>query len=722
MSLIHVLDESTINQIAAGEVVERPSAIVKELIENAMDAGATAITAEIKEGGLSFIRITDNGCGIAKEDVPLAFLRHATSKIRSAEDLLSVTSLGFRGEALSSIASVAQVELITKTPTALNGFRYIIEGGEEKTLEEIGSPTGTTIIVRNIFFNTPARRKFLKSAMTEANYISDLMERLIVSHPNVSFKFIVNNQVKLQSSGNNSTRDILYSIYGRDIARELISVELNTEAVKVTGFIGKPVINRGNRNFENYFINGRYIKSNIITKAIEEAYKPFLMQHKYPFTSVYFAIDPALIDVNVHPQKMEIRLNNGEDIYQLTYNLIRNALLGKEMIPKVALTQQPEEMKPVIAGMPEPFEQNRRNASSHPYSGGKNNANVPSRVAEKPTDYITATKPLINTSSPLSEALIGTKKDVVTPLGKLQEDFNRSQNNIGDKKFSASLETELGQGSKSDPIEKSKLESLMNYEYEFAGESSSKLINDNQPKDSVEGDSELTKVEANTLADANGQDAEQMRLFSEDNSQEAPFLSRKAFEEHRIIGQVFSTYWLVEYKKELYIIDQHAAHEKVLYEKLMRASKEKTFSSQQLLPPIVLTLTLKEQEILQKQEAVLNSLGYEFEHFGGKEYSVRAVPADLYSLSEKELLLEFIDTLADENGGGSLTTVSILEKAASLSCKAAVKANHSFSYEEATALIKELLTLENPYHCPHGRPVIVSMSQYELERKFKRIL
>jgi DNA mismatch repair protein MutL len=723
MSLIHVLDESTINQIAAGEVVERPSAVIKELIENAMDAGATAITAEIKEGGLSFIRITDNGSGIAKEDVPLAFLRHATSKIRSAEDLLSVTSLGFRGEALSSIASVAQVELITKTPTALNGFRYIIEGGEEKTFEEIGSPTGTTIIVRNIFYNTPARRKFLKSAMTEANYISDLMERLIVSHPNVSFKFIVNNQVKLQSSGNNSPRDILYSIYGRDISKELIPVELNTETVKVTGFIGKPVINRGNRNFENYFINGRYIKSNIITRAIEEAYKPFLMQHKYPFTSIYFAIDPALIDVNVHPQKMEIRLNNGEDIYQMTYHLIRNALLGIEMIPKVTLTQEPQEKKQVMPGMPEPFEQNRRNASSFPYSGSKDKAYGPSRVAEKPTDYITATKPLIHPSSPITETLTGIHgtNQSLAPSGT---DLSNKNKETVDSTRVNSYETNykaLNNSGNDAPRENA---SKPSNDYEFKGVG----VSDPDPtmvnKPDVTTEHILNAANENSqITDTTHGNTEQMKLFFEESmEEEAPFLSKKAFEEHRIIGQVFSTYWLVEYKKELYIIDQHAAHEKVLYEKLMKASKEKTFSSQQLLPPIVLSLTLKEQEILHKQEAVLNSLGYEFEHFGGKEYSVRAVPADLYSLSEKELLLEFIDTLADENAGGSLTTVSILEKAASLSCKAAVKANHAFSFDEATALIKELLTLENPYHCPHGRPVIVSMSQYELERKFKRIL
>jgi DNA mismatch repair protein MutL len=701
MSLIHVLDESTINQIAAGEVVERPSAVVKELIENAMDAGATAVTAEIKEGGLTFIRITDNGSGIAKEDIALAFLRHATSKIRIAEDLLSVTSLGFRGEALSSIAAVAQVELITKTPTALNGYRYVIEGGEEKSLEEIGSPSGTTIIIRNIFYNTPARRKFLKSAMTEAGYISDLMERLIVSHPEVAFKFIMNNQVKLQSSGNNNTKDILYHIYGRDISKELLPVEYSAEGVAVTGFIGKPIINRGNRNFENYFINGRYIKSNIITKAIEEAYKPFMMQHKYPFTSIYFEIEPSMIDVNVHPQKMEIRLKNGEEIYQLTYNVIRNTLAGKEMIPKVHLAGQEEDKskseqtrKEQAPAIPEPFEQNRRRQLE--YKSG----NEPyHKVAEKSLDYIKATEPLINSSSPLAEVLTGSDQSISEAVrASLSAGF------VPDKNTEIPVRDNTENGYVSEKADNS--------------DASVKEGTSDQPDVTYYTDKTINRMNSEQRIIS----SEQMKLFSEGSEDHSPFLSKKALEEHRIIGQLFQTYWLVEYKKELYIIDQHAAHEKVLYERIMTASKSKTYESQQLLPPIVLSLTLKEQEVLLKHEPVLNSLGYEFEQFGGNEYSVRAVPADLYSLSEKELLLEFIDTLADDSAVGSLSSNSILERVASLSCKAAVKANHTLSYEEASSLIRELLTLENPYHCPHGRPVIISMSQYELERKFKRIL
>lgn len=707
MSFIHILDEPTINQIAAGEVVERPSAVIKELIENAMDAGATAITAEIKEGGLSFIRITDNGAGIAKEDIPLAFLRHATSKIRTAEDLLSVTSLGFRGEALSSIAAVAQVELITKIPSTLNGYRYLIEGGEEKSIEEIGCPGGTTILVRNLFYNTPARRKFLKSAMTEAGYISDLMERLMVSHPNVSFKFIMNNQVKLQSSGNSSSKDILYHVYGRDINKELLPLDFTSEGLKITGYIGKPMINRGNRNFENYFINGRYIKSNIITKAIEEAYKSFLMQHKYPFTSIYFEIDPANIDVNVHPQKLEIRLKNGEEVYQQTYNVLRNALLGKEMIPKVFLSKQ-EEIKDVPRQMPEPFEENRRKQFERQEA---------SMNLKKPSDELPKPLPMPKAQGN-SNVVYGNEKQL-----------NEEQDNrLAEKAASYQLpfEAVVKPDSKINSMKEINSVNEINFVKE-----ENLVINITSGKE-VAPDINVTPDKERNLAINVSSDiaippiitsAEQMNLFSNTHIEEAaPFLSQKALEEHRIIGQLFSTYWLVEYKKELYIIDQHAAHEKVLYERIMAAAKDKTYESQQLLPPIVLSLTIREQEILHKREEILNSLGYEFEHFGGNEYSVRAVPADLYGISEKELLLEFIDDLAEDNTVGTPSAGSILERVASLSCKAAVKANHSFSYEEAMVLIKELLTLENPYHCPHGRPVIISMSQYELERKFKRIL
>jgi DNA mismatch repair protein MutL len=685
MSLIQILDEATINQIAAGEVVERPSAVVKELIENAMDAGATAITAEIKEGGLSLIRITDNGGGIAKEDIPLAFLRHATSKIRSAEDLLSVTSLGFRGEALSSIAAVAQVELITKTPQSLNGFRYLIEGGEEKGFEEIGCPGGTTIIVRNIFYNTPARRKFLKTATTEAGYVSDLMERLIVSHPGISFKYIVNNQVKLQSSGNNSTKDILYHIYGRDVSRELLTAEYHSTDVSVSGFIGKPIINRGNRNFENYFINGRYIKSNVITKAIEEAYKPFLMQHKYPFTSLYFEIDPSLIDVNVHPQKLEVRLKNGEEIFRITMELIRSSLSGRELIPKVSLSK-PESYREKEKGLPEPFEEKRRELE---FKALETMApeKLPSEGNVVSNDQF----------SKLHEGNNYAAVSPVNPSSTVGDSYAKPQIPNKDSDYIAAVPTGAAE--------------QLSF---FSAPSGNAQIGNAQL-----GHAQLEQLKHPQLKHPH---LEHVQIEHAQPEADIPFLSKKAFEGHRIIGQVFSTFWLVEYQKELYIIDQHAAHEKVLYERIMAAAKDKGNESQLLLPPIVLTLTLREQEVLHQYEDILTQLGYEFEHFGGKEFSVRAVPADLLGLSEKELILEFLDTMAEELTGGSLNTASILEKTASLSCKAAVKANHNLSTEEASALIKELLTLENPYHCPHGRPVIISMSRYELEKKFKRIL
>jgi DNA mismatch repair protein MutL len=680
MSIIHLLDESTINQIAAGEVVERPSAVVKELIENALDAGATAITAEIKDGGLRLIRITDNGSGIGKEDISVAFMRHATSKIQKAEDLFSVTSLGFRGEALSSIAAVSQVELITKTPSSLNGYRYIIEGGVEKSIEEIGCPSGTTFIVRNLFYNTPARRKFLKTPNTEAGYVNDLIERLMVSHPAVSFRFIVNNQLKLQSSGNNNIKDILYNIYGRDISKELLAVEYKSDDVKITGYIGKPTINRGNRNFENYFINGRYIKNSIIIRAIEDAYKPFMMQHKYPFTSLYYEINPSLLDVNIHPQKLELKISNGDSIYKVTYQMIREALQANELIPQLSLADRNKVQvkgKEDFKRLPEPFESKRM-----------------SRL--DPTQQLKALEELANKKEIISDDnQNNNKNDIITGDNKDTENkdiISESNRNADNKDIISGINQNAD-----------KNETSQDYDKIIPSDSSDKLIKEVNNYGALQ--------------------AEQMDLFSNNEDQNAaPFISEEAISKHRIIGQIFSTYWLVEYQKNLYIIDQHAAHEKVLYERIYTAAKENKHSSQMLMPPIVITLSLREQEVLAGNKEVLEQLGYEIEHFGGNEYSIRSVPADLYNLSNKDLFLEFIDELTDEISSRQPNPESILARVASMACKAAVKANHRFSTEEASSLIKELLSLENPYHCPHGRPVIISMSQYELEKKFKRII
>lgn len=635
---IVLLDENTINKIAAGEVVERPAAVVKELVENAIDAGASAVTVEIKEGGLSFIRITDNGCGISREEIRLAFERHSTSKIRSAEDLVHISSLGFRGEALASIAAVAQVELVTKTREMLTGSRYVIDGGQEKTLEEIGCPDGTTFLVRNLFFNTPARRKFLKSGMTEAGYVNDLVERLAISHPEVSFKFINNNQIKLQTSGNGERKDIIYHVYGREIAGQLLEIGSEKNGLTLAGYIGKPVVSRGNRNYMNYFINGRYIKSPIINKAIEEAYKPYTMTHRYPFTSMVLTIDPARIDVNVHPAKMEIRISNQEEVFQFVYDTVSAALSKRELIPEVEIGVSKKEKSAVLPEIkktaPEPFEVNRRQETKATIE--------PFPLPELPKTQLKSFMPSL-TEQP-------TEQPAAQP---------------------AEVREELAVPGK--PTAPSKTPVLTETKEKF----------------------------------------QQEELF------ETGLLSKEAVKEHKIIGQLFRTYWLIEYRDKLFLIDQHAAHEKVLYERTMKGLQEKERYSQVLEPPIIISLTMREEETLNAYKESLFHLGFEIEHFGGKEYSVRAVPGNLYGIAARELLLELIDSLVEEDGKRS--SALILEKVASMSCKAAVKGNQRLSEAEARALIDELMTLDNPYNCPHGRPVIISMTKQEIEKKFKRI-
>ena len=671
MSKIALLDQSTINKIAAGEVVERPAAVVKELVENAIDAGANGITIEIKEGGISFIRITDNGIGIAKEEIPIAFKRHSTSKIRSAEDLITVSSLGFRGEALASIAAVAQVELLTKTAGALTGSRYLIEGGKEVLgegkVEEIGCPEGTTFLVRNLFYNTPARRKFLKSAMTEAGYVSDLVERLAISHPNISFKFMNNNQVKLHTSGNGQMKDVIYQVYGRDIAREQLLVEEETELLKISGFIGKPVISRGNRNYMNYFINGRYIKSQLINRAIEEAYKPYTMAHRYPFTCLNIEMDSQMIDVNVHPTKMEVRFTNQEQIFRTIFDALSLALRGKELIPEISLKKEKEKKEEVKQAVvkKEPVK------AAEPFEVKRQESILKQSVFLKP-EVKTETK--VEMPKPEINPEIKPEPKVEVAKQELPKTEIKPEIPKADKDISVLKETITPYGI-SRPQEKA--ENLKNEPLET-----------DPPK--------------------------QLELFEE------KLLSRENVKEHRIIGQFFNTYWLVEFQDKLFMIDQHAAHEKVLYEKTMKALAEKEFTSQMVQPPIILTLNMREEEVLKNNMAVFEKLGFEIEHFGGKEYSVYAIPANLYGIGQKELLLEMIDDLVAEDGKHNPDI--LLEKVASLSCKAAVKGRMKLSIEEAKELIDQLLTLENPYHCPHGRPTIVSMTKYEIEKKFKRII
>ena len=631
MKKIAVLDQNTIDKIAAGEVVERPASVVKELVENAVDAGSTAITVEIKDGGISFIRVTDNGGGIPKEQVPLAFLRHATSKIERVEDLLQISSLGFRGEALSSISAVSQMEVITKTQEALTGVRYIIEGGQEKALEEIGAPCGTTMLVRNLFYNTPARGKFLKTAMTEAGYVSSYMEQLALSHQDISFKYMVNGQTRLHTSGNSNLKDVIYGIYGRDITRELVPIQFEAPGIEISGFIGKPVIARGNRNFENYYINGRYVKSKLLMKAIEEAYKPYMMQHKYPFVCLHYTIDGEAIDVNVHPTKMEVRFQNQSAVYNATYDAIQEALAGKELIPEVELEKKEKDLKKQKITAPEPFETVYKQQQSVKQSA--------SYVKEEPLAY------------------------VPKPVGLRPATGNSAAPQV----------------SSIDSAAKSMVQSEIKEQRTMPEES---------PK--------------------------QMELF------EDVLLSPKARLRHRIIGQLFDTYWLVEYDDKFYIIDQHAAHEKVLYEKLLKEYANKEVLSQMISPAQVISLNLQEDALMKANMEAFREFGFEISEFGGREYSIHAVPVDLYGSSVQEFFVEILDSLENEHTKQPLELIT--GKLATAACKAAVKGNNTLSLKEADQLIEQLLGLENPYHCPHGRPTIVSMTKYELEKKFKRIV
>lgn len=651
MRKIAVLDQNTIDKIAAGEVVERPASVVKELVENAVDAGATAITVEIKEGGISFIRVTDNGGGIEKEQVPLAFLRHATSKIEKVEDLLQISSLGFRGEALSSISAVSQMEVITKTPEALTGVRYVIEGGREKTLEEVGAPNGTTMLVRNLFFNTPARGKFLKTAMTEAGYVSGYMEQLALSHQDISFKYMVNGQTKLHTSGNSNLKDVIYGIYGRDITRELVPVAFEKPGISIEGFIGKPVIARGNRNFENYYINGRYVKSKILMKAIEEAYKPYMMQHKYPFVCLHYDIEGEEIDVNVHPTKMEVRFQNQGAVYNATYDMITAALSHREMIPEVELEKRTEPKQEKTAP-PEPFE-----------TGYKQQAKKwESSIKEAKTPYVAADlKPAIQKPSiPVpSVPQTGLQPAMAEPARK-----------------AATVKSEL--------------------------------------PGSVRPQTEVHTPTVSEKPSVSPEKPVQMELFDD------RLLSKKARLHHRIIGQLFETYWLVEYDNKFYIIDQHAAHEKVLYERFMKEFANREIVTQMVSPPQVISLNLQEDLLLKTHMELFKRFGFEISEFGGREYSIHGVPANLYGISVQNFFVELLDSLENENARQPLDILT--GRIATAACKAAVKGNNTLSVQEADKLIDELLGLDNPYHCPHGRPTIISMTKYELEKKFKRIV
>ena len=668
MPEIQLLDQATINQIAAGEVIDRPSSVVKELLENAIDAKATAITVEIKDGGISFIRITDNGCGIEKDQVRKAFLRHATSKLHTIDDLLDIGSLGFRGEALSSIAAIAQVELISKPPEAMLGISYQIEDGEEKSLTQIGAPDGTTILVRNLFYHVPARKKFLKTAATEGNYINQLMENMAMLRPDISMRFINGGQNKLYTSGNGRLKDLIYTIYGREISSNVLEINYECPLFTVTGYIGKPIISRGNRTFENYYINGRFVKSRLIAAAIEQAYKPFMMQHRYPFTVLHIKIKPELIDVNVHPAKMEVRFQQENEIYELLAGAIENTLRGKEFIPDVSDDGKAEKKVQEKQKLPEPFEQRRLQAMKEI---------IPPPPAEHKTQ---------NEQKPSAEHK--TQSEQKLPR-------NEEQPKVPSKL--------------SEPVCEYKAEKKQTIK-----DSDSKWESASGIHKRIGQDVSQTVNQMPTQPEQKLEKPEQQTLFTE------PLLSEKARIHHRLIGQLFDTYWLIQYGNQLYIMDQHAAHEKVNYERLMEAYRKKERITQFVSPPMVISLTRAEEAILEEFKSEFERIGFTIEPYGGREYAISEIPANLYGINEKELFLEMLSDLEDR--GSMQPSELIASKLASMSCKAAIKGGQKISFKEADALVSQLLTLENPYACPHGRPTIITMTKYELEKKFKRIV
>ena len=664
MPQIQVSDQITIDKIAAGEVIERPASIVKELVENSIDAKAASVTVEIQDGGISLIRVTDNGSGIEREDIRNAFLRHSTSKIRKVEDLAHIASLGFRGEALSSISAVTRTELITKTKEDTFGTRYVIEGGVEQSLEDAGAPDGTTFLVRQLFYNVPARRKFLKTPMTEAGHVQDLLMRLALSHPEVAFTFINNGQTKMRTSGNGKLKDVIYSIYGREAAANLIELDYSMDGLVMKGYLGKPVITRGNRNFENYFVNGRYVKNAMLSKAIEDAYKDFLMQHKFPFVVIHFQVDGEKIDVNVHPTKMEMRFQRQQDVYNIVYEGVHRTLLEPELIPQVEapapkVISQPKSESPFLLKpktAPRPMEK-KPEEKEEPHD----EAYFMKKMKERVLSYHQRN----------SSAEVAKKEQIFRPQAQAER-----------------IKDALARAKE---VEK-------------------------QPQKQAEEQPELIReTPVYETKPVTEEKAEQLNLFEEH------LLKREKKAEYKLIGQVFETYWLVEFENSLYIIDQHAAHERVLYERTLKEMKNREFTAQYLSPPIILSLSMQEAQVLNENMDRFTRIGFEIEPFGGEEYAVRAIPDNLFGIAKKELLLEMLDDLAD-GISTSMTPELIDEKVASMSCKAAVKGNNRLSAQEADALIGELLLLENPYHCPHGRPTIIAMTQRELEKKFKRIV
>ena len=672
MQKIRLLDSKTINKIAAGEVVESPKSVVKELTENSIDAGASSVTVEIKDGGISYIRISDNGSGIPKEQVKSAFLRHATSKMTQIEDLEHIFTLGFRGEALASIAAVSQVEMLTKTKDEETGTRICISAGEIEVMEDTACREGTTIIVKNLFYNVPARRKFLKKPATESGYVSDLINKIALGHPEVAIQYINNGNTVLHTAGNNDPKTAVFYVYGKEAANNMLPISYKKGEYAVTGLIGRPELCRANRNYENLFINGRFIKNAVVSSAVEDAYKTKLIIGKFPVFVLNLEVEPALVDVNVHPAKLEVRFKNDDEVYEFFYNAVSKALQETVLIPKAVLDKKPKEKQP------EPEQQILAEPPKRMEIPAKKTVPTQEKSVEKPKMEPVFVEKDEKPKMDISKA----ESRVLTNM----QQAGRTVDELLKRKPSTS-----GIAQKAEPYLKKEPAKVDAPKVDLPKAEPVKVPEKTEPPKQVEIPVQKEEIK------------EEKKSF---------------FQDYKIIGQVFRTYWIVEQGECLYLIDQHAAHERILYEELMNKFKEEKVISQRMLTPLMLNLTPMETEVLKDNKELLESFGFELEDFGGK-FALRSTPYLLQNPSTVGFFTDILDRLAEERITNVYDTKILA--VATMACKAAVKGHDVLSVREAEALIHQLLKLEHPFTCPHGRPTIVELTRYEMEKMFKRI-
>ncbi len=758
MGNIVLLDDLTINKIAAGEVIERPASVIKEMVENSIDAGANNITVEIKNGGISYIRVSDNGKGIAPDDLEIAFERHATSKIRKAEDLDVVTSMGFRGEALASIAAIANVEMTSKTESQDTGYKITVEAGNILDKQEVGCQTGTTIVVQNLFFNTPVRYKFLKKDYTEAGYIEDVITRIALVNPNIAIKLINTGKTVIQTNGNGDMKSVIYSIYGKDVATGILPVDYTYEDIEITGVIGKPEIARSNRSNQLFFVNKRYIKDKMLTAATEQAYKGLIPIGKYGFVVLNINMNPSKVDVNVHPAKLEVRFEEENKIFQSIYHAIKNTLLKSEL---VANTEKSVQKEPSLLDTKGLFDF-RKNETKKIEQYNDEESKIKTNVgqvehSENSSNINIGQGGPVNTADIL-EQLKKMKEDLQKQIEnkpkidvEVQENEQKSESeqlNQEDKKENK-IADENNNKIEDNKIEDNKIENIEDSEKKPEEEQNAEEIpeTETKPEEKLEEIKEQIKeleninYEETTLQDFNtmyeklfGRKPIENEQLPEEQPKEnkntavdlindniSVFEQREEYKKpiYKFIGIAFNTYIIIEMDKEMYIIDQHAAHERIMYEKVKKNYySESSKDSQMLLLPDVITLTHKEMEIAKDNMDLFKNAGFSLEEFGENTIKLTGVPTVCLDIDNKELFLETLDEI------NTIARTAKQEKEerfiATVACKAAVKANMVLDKAEVENLMDKLLELPNPFTCPHGRPTAIKMSKYDIERKFAR--